>query len=63
MSDAALFSYKCTEYYHPEFDRSIAWNDPAIGVEWPITDVQLSAKDAAAPLLREIDLSLLPAHG
>ena len=35
-SDDALFSYKCTEYYRPETERTVRWDDPAIGVEWPV---------------------------
>ncbi len=48
-SDTADFLYKTTDYYAPEFERSVAWNDPAIGVEWPLDGVapQLSAKDKA----------------
>ena len=48
-SDSADFLYKTTDYYAPQFERSIAWNDPAIGVEWPLraTPLQLSAKDRA----------------
>ncbi len=36
MSDSAEFSYKCTDYYHPEYDRSILWNDPDISIDWPL---------------------------
>ena len=45
--------YKCTDVWRKEHDRAIAWNDPAIGIEWPIAEPLLSAKDAAAPRLRE----------
>ena len=47
----ALFSYKCTEYYAPEHDGSILWNDPGIGIEWPLETPSLSDKDRAAPPL------------
>jgi dTDP-4-dehydrorhamnose 3,5-epimerase len=47
-SSTADFFYKCTEYYVPEADRSIAWNDPALGIPWPTKAPQLSKKDAAA---------------
>ena len=52
-SDSAEFLYKTTDYYAPEFERCIAWNDPAIGVEWPLAGnaPQLSAKDRAGALL------------
>ncbi|WP_176037554.1 dTDP-4-dehydrorhamnose 3,5-epimerase [Brucella tritici] len=50
--------YKVTDYYSPEHDRSIRFDDPAIGVEWPIaaTGVQLSDKDEKAPLLTNADV-------
>lgn len=51
-SDSADFLYKTTDYYAPEHERSISWNDPAIGIEWPITgEPILSAKDGNASLL------------
>ena len=52
-SDTADFLYKTTDYYAPEFERCVAWNDPAIGVEWPLDGdaPQLSAKDQAGALL------------
>ena len=60
ISDSAEFLYKTTDYYHPEFERSILWNDPAIGIEWPLhlLDAQplLSAKDIAALTLGQSDL-------
>jgi dTDP-4-dehydrorhamnose 3,5-epimerase len=53
LSDTADFLYKCTTAYDPASDRSLAWNDPDIGIVWPDagTAPQLSAKDAAAPAL------------
>jgi dTDP-4-dehydrorhamnose 3,5-epimerase len=51
LSDAADVIYKCTEVYDPKGDRSIRWDDPTIGIDWPLTDPLLSAKDAAAPTL------------
>jgi len=55
LSDTADFLYKTTDYYAPAHERSIAWNDPAIGIEWPLFDAApvLSAKDAAAPSLAD----------
>lgn len=54
-SESAEFLYKTTDYYHPEFERSILWNDPAIGIDWPLHLIDgqplLAAKDAAAQLL------------
>ena len=54
LSDSADFSYKCTDYYFPEHERSLLWNDPAIGIEWPITaEPTLSAKDRMGVPLAE----------
>jgi dTDP-4-dehydrorhamnose 3,5-epimerase len=55
LSSSAEFLYKTTDYYAPEYERSIAWNDPALAIDWPLTGGQavLSAKDAAAPLLAD----------
>ncbi len=51
VSDEALFAYKCTEHYHPESDLCIAWNDPDIGIRWPVAEPTLSPKDRVAPRL------------
>ena len=51
LSQSADFIYKCTDYYHPDSEVSLAWNDPAVGIDWPLLDGQspeLSAKDADA---------------
>jgi len=58
LSEIAEFEYKCTHYYAPEFDRSIRWDDPDIGIKWPLHAGErpvLSAKDAAAPLFRDAE--------
>ena len=56
-SDSADFLYKTTDYYAPQFERSLLWNDPAIGIDWPIDfEPQLAAKDAAARTLAQADL-------
>lgn len=47
VSDTALLAYKCTDYYHPENEISVAWNDPDIGVCWPTAEPTLSRKDRA----------------
>jgi dTDP-4-dehydrorhamnose 3,5-epimerase len=51
-SESAEFLYKTTDYYHPEFERSLLWNDLAIGIEWPLhlldAEPLLAAKDVAA---------------
>lgn len=54
-SATAEFLYKTTDYYAPEFERSIAWNDPALAIAWPIQGApSLSAKDLQAPLLADV---------
>lgn len=60
LSNTADFIYKCTDYYHPQSEQGILWNDPDIGIEWPITDVQLSEKDSNNPVLQDQPEQLLP---
>jgi dTDP-4-dehydrorhamnose 3,5-epimerase len=55
LSSTAHVLYKVTEEYAPELDRGLLWNDPEIGIAWPITDPVLSQKDAALPLLVDAD--------
>lgn len=56
ISDTADLLYKATDYWAPEFERCIAWNDPAIGIQWPIRgEPILSAKDRQAKLLAEAE--------
>jgi len=56
LSDTAEFLYKTTDYWAPEFERSIVWNDPAIGIQWPIHgEPALSAKDRQAKPLIEAE--------
>ncbi len=54
LSDVADFEYKCTDYYDPTDEGSLIWNDPDVGIEWPISDVTLSAKDEIALTLKEL---------
>ncbi|AWT12104.1 dTDP-4-dehydrorhamnose 3,5-epimerase [Stutzerimonas frequens] len=57
LSESAEFLYKTTDYYAPEHERSLLWNDPALGIQWPIDEApQLSAKDQAGKLLRDAEL-------
>jgi dTDP-4-dehydrorhamnose 3,5-epimerase len=49
LSREALFSYKCTDAYHPECEATVRWDDPALGIGWPLPDAVLSPKDADAP--------------
>jgi dTDP-4-dehydrorhamnose 3,5-epimerase len=62
VSQWALFSYKCTELYHPETELSVAWDDPALGITWPISAPKLSAKDEKAQRLAEIPQARLPQY-
>lgn len=61
-SEAALFSYKCTDYYSPEADGSVLWNDPEIGIEWPVDAPTLSEKDRSARPLKEMPEEKLPLY-
>lgn len=54
LSETALFAYKCTELYAPQNEVTLAWNDPEIGIQWPLASPQLSAKDARGLPLRDI---------
>jgi dTDP-4-dehydrorhamnose 3,5-epimerase len=57
LSDSAEFLYKTTDYWYPEHERSLMWNDPAVGIEWPIDFLpQLAAKDAAGKPLSDAEL-------
>ena len=59
MSDTADFQYKCTEYYTPAQERTLLWNDPELGIVWPLPDGEnpiLSAKDLVGKPLREAEL-------
>lgn len=56
LSDEAVFAYKCTDFYHPGDEGGLRWNDPEIGVEWPVTgdmEILLSEKDKVQPFLKE----------
>lgn len=61
-SDEALFAYKCTDYYHPETEQSVRWDDPRIGIKWPKCDVSLSTKDRDALILDSMPAELLPSY-
>lgn len=61
-SESALFAYKCTALYSAADEIGVAWNDPAIGIPWPVAEPQLSAKDAGARCLADIDPMRLPRY-
>lgn len=54
LSERVHVEYKCTDFYDREDEFGVAWNDPEIGIAWPITEPALSARDAAAPRLDKI---------
>ena len=57
LSESADFLYKTTAYYAPQWDRGVRWDDPDIGVQWPLdAPPLLSAKDQAAPLLKDAEV-------
>ena len=57
LSETAEFLYKTTDYWFPDYERSLLWNDPAIGIEWPIDfEPQLAAKDQAGRLLCDAEV-------
>lgn len=57
-SETATFLYKCTAYYSPRNERGILWNDPALGIHWPISEALLSPKDQACRPLKEMEAEL-----
>lgn len=63
LSEEAIFHYKCTDAYHPECELSVLWNDPAIGIDWPLPDPVLNEKDRGALPLAAIPPSRLPTYG
>lgn len=60
LGETALLSYLCTAEYCAEYDAVVAWNDPDIGIRWPVDGALLSDKDAAAPRLSDIPADRLP---
>lgn len=62
LSDGALVSYKTTEVYAPDAEVAVAWNDPEIGIDWPVANPVLNERDGTAPPLSEIPESRLPRY-
>ena len=57
LSETAVFAYKCDDFYHPEDEGGIMWNDPDINIEWPYKgELLLSEKDKVHPLLKECEI-------
>jgi dTDP-4-dehydrorhamnose 3,5-epimerase len=62
VSERALFAYKCTAIYAPDCEGGVRWDDPAIGIDWPLADAVLSARDAALPPLADVPEHRLPPY-
>ena len=62
-SEMAHFSYKCTDFYNPATEHGIIWNDPDIGIQWPIAEPILSPKDKLYPRLKDLQPENLPQFG
>ena len=62
LSETALFTYLCTETYDAAADANIAWNDAELAIDWPLSSPSLSAKDAAAPFLKDVAEDRLPLY-
>ncbi len=62
LSATALLAYKCTDFYAPESEITVLWNDPGIGIDWPLSDPVVSEKDAAAQPLSALDPARLPRY-
>ncbi len=58
-TETAIFCYKCTALYDPDSEHGLRWDDPRLGIDWPVDSPSVSAKDRAAPLLDELDSSVL----
>ncbi len=61
-SETVMFSYKCSDVYNPECELSIQWNDPDIGIQWPVTSPILSDKDSVAEPFSKVAAELLPKY-
>ena len=62
LSELALFSYKCTDYYNSKTEGGVLWNDPDLAVDWPIDEPALSEKDRVCPRLKDIPKDQLPVY-
>ncbi len=63
LSEMALFSYKCTEFYNPRTEGTVLWNDPDLRIDWPVDSPSLSEKDLKGSFLKDIPKERLPLYG
>lgn len=61
-SETALVAYKCTDFYAPQMERGVVWNDPDLGIEWPVREPLLSARDMRCPALKQVPAEWLPRY-
>jgi dTDP-4-dehydrorhamnose 3,5-epimerase len=54
LSEVADLEYKCTDYYHPEDEVGVVWNDPGVAIDWPLPDPIVSSRDAELPTLAQL---------
>ena len=62
LSKDAIFHYKCSDVYTPEAEGGVAWDDPELGIEWPVEKPLVSEKDRAFLALSEIETGRLPKY-
>lgn len=62
LSETAVFNYLCTQTYDASADANLRWNDASLGIDWPVSDPSLSAKDAIAPFLADVPPERLPVY-
>lgn len=62
LSPTALFMYKCSNLYAPQYEGGLRWNDPDLNIEWPVKQPLLSDRDRNLPLLKEVDADQLPRY-
>ncbi len=60
ISESVDLHYKCTDYYHPEDEGGVFWNDPELAIDWPVDEPVISSKDMKLPFLKEVDRKRLP---
>jgi dTDP-4-dehydrorhamnose 3,5-epimerase len=62
LSETAIFTYKCSDFYTPDCERGIFWSDPALGIDWPVKDPLISPKDSQFTSLKDVPPECLPVY-